>query len=70
MAGACSGLTSRVLSDKTETETSTATTTLPVSATALGYGGDNSFVRGAQNYTSAAFSIVQPSSFVNVFVKL
>ena len=35
-----------------------------------GYGGDNSFVRGGQNYTSAAFSVVQPSSFVNVFIKL
>jgi len=70
VAGAGSGLTSRALGDKTGTETSTATTTLPVSGTALGYGGDNSFVRGAQNYASAAFSVVQPSSFVNVFVKL
>ena len=70
VAGAGSGLTSRALGDKTGTETSTATTTLPVSGTALGYGGDNSFVRGAQNYTSAAFSVVQPSSFVNVFIKL
>jgi hypothetical protein len=70
VAGAGSGLTSRALGDKTGTETSTATTTLPVSGTALGYGGDNSFVRGAQNYTSTAFSVVQPSSFVNVFVKL
>jgi hypothetical protein len=70
VAGAGSGLTSRALGDKTGTETSTATTTLPVSGTALGYGGDNSFVRGGQNYTSAAFSVVQPSSFVNVFIKL
>jgi hypothetical protein len=70
VAGAGSGLTSRALGDKTGTETSTATTTLPVSGTALGYGGDNSFVRGGQNYTSTAFSVVQPSSFVNVFIKL
>ena len=69
VAGAGSGLTSRTLGDKAGTETNTASTTLAQSGIGLDFGSANQFVIGGA-YSSDAFSIMQPSAFVNVFMKL
>lgn len=69
VAGAGSGLTSRTLGSTVGAETAIASTTLPVSGTALGYGSDNSFVRSGA-YDSNAFSIMSPTAYFNVMIKL
>jgi hypothetical protein len=74
VAGAGSGLTSRTLGDVagTETHTHTGTTNSGGSPTS-NVGGGGTDVAGqshAHVFTTAAGSSMQPSAFVNVFIKL
>ena len=73
VAGAGSGLTSRTLGDKagTETHTHTGTTGGP-SGTLIMSGGAQDVASNVHthDFTTAAGSSLQPSTFINVFMKL
>ncbi len=74
VAGAGSGLTARALGDKTGAETHTHTgTTNSGGAPTSNVGGGGTDVAGqlhAHTFTTAAGSSMQPSTFINVFMKL
>lgn len=69
VAGAGAGLTSRTLGDVFGNETSTTTTHVGNAGVGYGYGGDYG-VGLVGTYGSAAFSVMQPSTFINIFIKL
>lgn len=67
-AGAGAGLTNRVLGAPFGSDTNTASTAITNIQPVTGGGGENMVTPGV--YTSAAFSIAQASTAVNVFIKL
>jgi len=74
VAGAGSGLTSRALGDTTGTETHTHTGTTEANSgnitTANNAGQNTAPGSHTHTFTTAAGSSMQPSAFVNVFIKL